>query len=74
MSPSASLRLLVLVPELGLHFALITKLNYLARCLKKLGQVDESVQCYTRSAAILRQLRESPEAAAAQGDAVGMLG
>jgi len=33
------------------HYGLITRLNYLGRCLKRLGEIDASVGCYTRSAA-----------------------
>ena len=59
------------------HYGLITKLNYLGRCLKRMGRIDESAACYTRSAGILRQLREnaSPEqcrpAAAEPGEVAG---
>jgi glutamate racemase len=45
------------------HYALITKLNYLGRCLKRMGMIDESAACYARSAGILRQLRENNAAA-----------
>jgi tetratricopeptide (TPR) repeat protein len=65
------------------HYSLITKLNYLGRCLKRLGKVDESADCYARSAGILRQLRETsaseqaenaPAAIAGSGEVAGMLG
>jgi tetratricopeptide (TPR) repeat protein len=54
------------------HYALITKLNYLGRTLKRMGKVDDAVACYTRSAGILRQLREkalAEDAAAAAPEA-----
>lgn len=57
------------------HFALITNLNYLGRCLKRLGEIDRSIECYARSAAILRHLRENPEASAGlPAGVVGALG
>jgi tetratricopeptide (TPR) repeat protein len=49
------------------HFGLITRLNYLGRCLKRLGEIDHSVACYTRSAAILRKLRENRSAGNGSG-------
>jgi tetratricopeptide (TPR) repeat protein len=47
------------------HVTLLARLNYLGRCLKAMGRVDESAECYARGAGILRQLRD------AQGDDSG---
>ena len=40
------------------HISLITRLNYLGRCLKSMGAADEANRCYERAAGILRQLRD----------------
>ena len=51
------------------HVTLITRLNYLGRCMKKLGAADEAARCYERAAGILRQMRD-PSAAGAGDDAL----
>ncbi len=55
------------------HVGHITKLNYLARCLKAMNDVDGAVACHDRCAAILRQIRsiESPQASAAAATSGG---
>lgn len=41
------------------HVTVLARLNYLGRCLKAMGRVDESAECYARGASILRQPRDA---------------
>jgi hypothetical protein len=43
------------------HLSLITRLNYLGRCLKKMGDAEGARHCFDRAGGILRRLRDSSQ-------------